>query len=108
MPDPAVPAGTVAEVMQEGYQIGDRVLRAALVGVSKGAEQRPERKPAETGRAAARAAAPLRERDRKPRASALAAVEEALLHDLPVGDGVESDLIRTSCADPYPWASCRR
>jgi molecular chaperone GrpE len=45
LPDPAVPAGTVAEVMQEGYQLGDRVLRAALVGVSKG----PESKPVEGG-----------------------------------------------------------
>jgi molecular chaperone GrpE len=36
VPDPSVPAGTVVQVMQEGYQIGDRVLRAALVGVSKG------------------------------------------------------------------------
>ena len=35
IPDPSVPAGTVAQVVQEGYQIGDRVLRAALVGVSK-------------------------------------------------------------------------
>jgi molecular chaperone GrpE len=35
VPDPSVPAGTVVQVMQEGYQIGDRVLRAALVGVSK-------------------------------------------------------------------------
>jgi molecular chaperone GrpE len=35
LPDPSVPAGTVVKVMQEGYQIGDRVLRAALVGVSK-------------------------------------------------------------------------
>jgi molecular chaperone GrpE len=29
------PPGTVVEVVQEGYQIGDRVLRAAMVGVSK-------------------------------------------------------------------------
>jgi molecular chaperone GrpE len=36
VPDPTKPAGTVVEVVQEGYQIGDRVLRAALVGVSKG------------------------------------------------------------------------
>ena len=36
VPDSSVPAGTVVQVMQEGYQIGDRVLRAALVGVSKG------------------------------------------------------------------------
>jgi molecular chaperone GrpE len=35
VPDPTKPAGTVTEVVQEGYQIGDRVLRAALVGVSK-------------------------------------------------------------------------
>lgn len=36
VPDADVPAGSVAQVVQEGYQIGDRVLRAALVGVSKG------------------------------------------------------------------------
>lgn len=35
--DPTVPPGTVVQVVQEGYQIGDRVLRAALVGVSKDA-----------------------------------------------------------------------
>jgi molecular chaperone GrpE len=34
--DASVPAGTVVQVMQEGYQIGDRVLRAALVGIAKG------------------------------------------------------------------------
>ncbi len=34
--DPSVPAGTVAQVMQEGFTIGDRVLRAAMVGVAKG------------------------------------------------------------------------
>jgi molecular chaperone GrpE len=37
VPDPSVPPGTVVEVVQEGYQIGDRVLRAALVGVAKDA-----------------------------------------------------------------------
>lgn len=36
VPDPAVPAGTVVQVMQSGYTIGDRILRAAMVGVSKG------------------------------------------------------------------------
>lgn len=41
VPDPSVPAGTVVQVMQEGYQIGDRVLRAALVGVSKGGAATP-------------------------------------------------------------------
>ena len=36
IPDPNVPAGTVVQIMQPGYTIGDRVLRPALVGVSKG------------------------------------------------------------------------
>ena len=36
IPDPSVPAGTVVQIMQPGYTIGDRVLRPALVGVSKG------------------------------------------------------------------------
>lgn len=35
--NPAVPAGHVAQVVQAGYLIGDRVLRPALVAVSKGA-----------------------------------------------------------------------
>ena len=34
--NPAVPAGHVAQVIQAGYLIGDRVLRPALVAVSKG------------------------------------------------------------------------
>src|SRR5437764_10520700 len=36
LPDPSVPAGTVVQIMQPGYTIGERVLRPALVGVSKG------------------------------------------------------------------------
>jgi molecular chaperone GrpE len=36
VPDPAVPPGMVAQVVQAGYKIGERVLRPALVGVSKG------------------------------------------------------------------------
>jgi molecular chaperone GrpE len=36
VPDPSVPAGHVVQVVQPGYMIGDRVLRPALVGVSKG------------------------------------------------------------------------
>jgi molecular chaperone GrpE len=35
--DPALPAGTVAQVVQAGYMIGDRMLRPALVAVAKGA-----------------------------------------------------------------------
>jgi molecular chaperone GrpE len=34
--DATVPAGSVVQVVQPGYMIGDRVLRPALVGVSKG------------------------------------------------------------------------
>jgi len=36
VPDPSVPSGTVVQVMQPGYMIAERVLRPALVGVSKG------------------------------------------------------------------------
>jgi molecular chaperone GrpE len=36
VPDPSVPANTIAQVIQSGYMIGDRVLRPALVGVAKG------------------------------------------------------------------------
>jgi molecular chaperone GrpE len=36
VPDANVPAGSVVQVVQAGYMIGDRVLRPALVGVSKG------------------------------------------------------------------------
>jgi molecular chaperone GrpE len=36
VPDPALPAGTVAQVVQAGYMIGERMLRPALVAVAKG------------------------------------------------------------------------
>ena len=36
VPDATVPAGSVVQVVQPGYMIGDRILRPALVGVSKG------------------------------------------------------------------------
>ncbi|HZO48259.1 MAG TPA: nucleotide exchange factor GrpE [Xanthobacteraceae bacterium] len=36
LPDPSQPAGTVAQVVQPGYMIGDRMLRPAAVGVAKG------------------------------------------------------------------------
>ncbi len=35
VPNPAAPNNTVIQVVQAGYVIGDRVLRPALVGVSK-------------------------------------------------------------------------
>lgn len=36
IPNPDLPSGSVVQVMQEGYVIGERVLRPAMVGVSKG------------------------------------------------------------------------
>ncbi|HLH12741.1 MAG TPA: nucleotide exchange factor GrpE [Methylovirgula sp.] len=39
MPDDSVPSGTVVKVVEDGYTIGDRVLRPAKVGVSRA---RPE------------------------------------------------------------------
>lgn len=36
VPDPSLPSGTVTQVVQTGYAIGERVLRPALVGVAKG------------------------------------------------------------------------
>jgi molecular chaperone GrpE len=37
VPDANVPSGHVAQVVQAGYMIGERVLRPALVGISKAA-----------------------------------------------------------------------
>ena len=36
VPDPAVPANSVVQVVQAGYAIGPRVLRPAMVGVAEG------------------------------------------------------------------------
>jgi molecular chaperone GrpE len=36
IPDESQPAGTVAQVLEQGYVIGDRVLRPAKVGVTRG------------------------------------------------------------------------
>ena len=41
VPDPGVPAGTIVQVMQAGYTIGERVLRPAMVGVAKGGPKAP-------------------------------------------------------------------
>jgi len=49
VPDPSQPAGSVAQVVQAGYMIGERMLRPALVGVARGgpkAEAKPEAAPA--------------------------------------------------------------
>jgi molecular chaperone GrpE len=46
-PDETVPAGTVSQVVQTGWTIGDRVLRPAMVGVSKGGPKAaPKEEPA--------------------------------------------------------------
>ena len=36
VPDASVPAGSIVQVVQPGYMIGERVLRPALVAVAKG------------------------------------------------------------------------
>ena len=46
MPNTEVPNGTVVQTVQAGFVIGDRVLRPALVGVSKGG---PKAAPAPAG-----------------------------------------------------------
>jgi molecular chaperone GrpE len=46
VPDASVPAGSVVQVVQPGYLIGERVLRPAMVGVSKGG---PKAAPAAAG-----------------------------------------------------------
>ncbi|HEV7440264.1 MAG TPA: nucleotide exchange factor GrpE [Methylobacterium sp.] len=47
VPDPEVPTGTVVQVVQSGYVIGDRVLRPALVGVAKGGPKPAAANPAD-------------------------------------------------------------
>src|SRR4029078_3465564 len=42
VPDPSVPSGTVVQVVQAGFMIGERILRPALLAASKGgAKARP-------------------------------------------------------------------
>ena len=45
--DPSVPAGTVVQEMIPGYLLSGRLLRAAMVAVSKGGPPRPTGNPAE-------------------------------------------------------------
>jgi molecular chaperone GrpE len=42
LPTSDVPPGHVAQVVQAGYMIGERVLRPALVGVAKAAPKQPQ------------------------------------------------------------------
>ena len=49
-PDETVPSGTVSQVVQSGWTIGDRVLRPAMVGISKGGPKAaPREEPASSG-----------------------------------------------------------
>jgi molecular chaperone GrpE len=52
IPDASVPAGTVVQVMQSGYMIGDRILRPAMVGVAKGGPKASSADPAANENAA--------------------------------------------------------
>src|SRR5690606_24344809 len=45
--NPDVPANTVVQVIQDGYMIGERVLRPAMVGVSRGGPKAQAAQPAE-------------------------------------------------------------
>lgn len=47
VPNPEIPANTVVQVVQAGYMIGERVLRPAMVGVSKGGPKPEAAQPAE-------------------------------------------------------------
>lgn len=52
VPNPELPNGTVTQVVQAGYKIGERVLRPAMVGVSKGGPKvaaQPKTEEAEPG-----------------------------------------------------------
>jgi molecular chaperone GrpE len=53
VPNPDVPSGTVVQVVQTGYVIGERVLRPALVGVAKGGPKAAEAATAQNGAATA-------------------------------------------------------
>jgi molecular chaperone GrpE len=49
VPDPSQPDGMVVQVVQAGYAIGERVLRPAMVGVSKGGGKTGAAEPAAEG-----------------------------------------------------------
>jgi len=47
VPNPEIPSNTVVQVVQAGYMIGERVLRPAMVGVSKGGPKADAAQPAD-------------------------------------------------------------
>ena len=52
VPDPTRPEGTVVQVVQAGFAIGDRVLRPAMVGVAKAAPRQKDDSGAASGQSA--------------------------------------------------------
>lgn len=65
--DASVDAGTIVEVVQAGYQIADRVLRPAMVGISKGGPKHVRSDPpADEGDKAAADATPAEKPDCTP------------------------------------------
>ncbi len=61
IPDPSRPAGSVAQVIQPGYMIGERILRPALVAVAKGGPKAAAEPPANDN-----AGSPSEDRQRSP------------------------------------------
>ena len=55
VPDTSVPSGTVVQVIQKGYMMHDRLVRAARVGVSKGGPAAPPPEPETAADSAAEA-----------------------------------------------------
>jgi molecular chaperone GrpE len=49
VPDPSRPEGTIVQVVQTGYSIGERVLRPAMVGIAKGGPKAGPAEPAQEG-----------------------------------------------------------
>ncbi len=69
VPNESVPAGTVVQVVQSGFEIGDRVLRPAMVGVAKGGASAPVQ-PESAPEAEPDGLDELRELDESPQSSA--------------------------------------
>lgn len=61
VPNDQVPAGTVVQVMQTGFAIGERVLRPAMVGVAKGGPKTAAKPAEEPISAAANDAEPVQD-----------------------------------------------
>ena len=49
VPDPSVPNGTVVQVVETGYAIGERCLRPAKVGVARGGPKPTQDQPKSEG-----------------------------------------------------------